>query len=182
MTLPVYHKQDFFHQKTDALNQLIENVLPLCKGIAFIYCKTDEQANEWTKQCFLSALKELLTKEADEFNDNIFVKQFIICLVKKTLENRTGELIADTTIVSVFRKKEANLFANSEYYKNLSPEELIQHIRKLNTLQQVIFNMIVLDGFTVQETSSIIQHNELSVKALIEKARYNVFSSIKSIV
>lgn len=178
-----YHKQDFLAQNdTNALNNLITDIFPKCLGIAQRYCKTDEQANEFSKTCFISALKEMLSKKDDEFSDTSFLKQYIICIVKTLLSQRTGVLVADTTIVSVFKKPQSNLFTNSDYYKTLSPEEIIQHIRKLNVLQQIIFNMIVLDDFTISEAADIVQHNELSIKALIEKAKYNLYSSIKSIV
>lgn len=181
----IYHKQDFLahHNKdVEALNNLITQVLPRCNGLAKRYCKTDEQANELAVKCFLNVLKELLNRKEDEFDETTFLKQFIIYLVKTLLAQRTGILIADTTIVAILKKTQSNLFTNSEYYKKLPADEFIQHIRKLNTLQQIVFNMLVLDNFSITEVAEIIQHSELSIKALIERAKYNLYTSIKSIV
>lgn len=178
-----YYIHDFLaHKDTNALNILIDNIYARCKGIAQRYCKTDEQAKNLSHACFLNALKTILNSKQQEFTDRDFIKQFVICLAKSILEQRKGELIADTTIVSVFKKSEANLFSNSEYYRMLQPAELIQHLRKLNDIQQIIFNMIVIDGYSVSEAADILQHNELSIKALIEKAKFNLISSIKSTV
>lgn len=183
MTSTIYHKQDFFSSKdTSALEHLIENVYSYCNGIAARYSKTDEQANELNNVCFLNTLKSLLEKEKEEFDNSDFLKYYTICIVKSILTQRQGERIADTTIVSSYKKKDANLFAASEYYKTLSPNNFIFHLRKLNTLQQIIYNLICIDQFSYTETAEILEHNELSIKALTEKAKYNLFSSIKSII
>ncbi|GIV26820.1 MAG: hypothetical protein KatS3mg027_0634 [Bacteroidia bacterium] len=181
----IYNKQDFLvHKKNNNafLEQLIENIYPYCNGIASRYAKTDEQANNHTKSCFLKTLKILLDREEEEFDNTTFLKQFTICVAKTILAERKGERIADTTIVSSYKKKDTNLFAASEYYKTLTPNDLIQHLRKLNTLQQLIYNLICIDQFSLSETAEILEHNELSIKALLEKAKYNLFTSIKSIV
>lgn len=179
-----YFKTDFLLDKdNNTLNKFIDNLFPQCLGIAKRYSKTDEQAEEICKQCFLNTLKEMIQKKEteEEFNDTMFLHQFKICLVKTLLSQRTGELIADTISISV-AKSENNLFSTSEYYKNLSAEEIILHLRKLNLLQQIIYNLISIDNFSTTEVAEIVEHNELSVKALFEKAQYNLLSSIKSII
>ncbi|GAB4200163.1 MAG: hypothetical protein Fur0023_03190 [Bacteroidia bacterium] len=180
---PTYNKQEFLsHKGTDALESFIHHLLPKCTGIAKRYCKTDEQASELSKKCFLFTLNKILAQKEDDFDDSVFLKQYITCLVQTILTQRTGTLIADTTIVSVFRNSPQNLFSNSDYYKTLSAEEIISHIRKLNLIQQITFNLIVLDNFSISEAADILQHNELSIKSLIEKAKYNLYTSIKSVV
>lgn len=180
---PVYNKQEFLtHKGTESLESFIHHLLPHCIGIARRYCKTNEQASELSKKCFVSTLNKMLAQKEDDFDDSVFLKQYITCLVQTILTQRTGTLIADTTIVSVFRSTPQNLFSNSDYYKTLSAEEIISHIRKLNPIQQIIFNLIVLDDFSIPEAADILQHNELSIKSLIEKAKYNLYTSIKSVV
>ncbi len=178
-----YFKEDFLsHKDNSTLNKLIDNLFSKCKGIAKRYSQTDEQAEQINEKCFLSAIRELIKDETkEEFDDMMFLNQFKVCVVKEILHQRKGQLIADTTTISI-GKKESNLFSTSEYYLNTSPEDIILHLRKLNNIQQVIYNMICIDNFSMAEVSQIIQHNELSVKALLEKAKYNLFTSIKSIV
>jgi DNA-directed RNA polymerase specialized sigma24 family protein len=179
-----YHKQDFLaHKDHSALSRLIDDQYAKCLGIAYRYCKSDEQANELSSQCFITTLKNLLAEEEpEEFDENTFVRQFIICIVKTILAQRKGELIADTVIVTSLKRSETNLFSDSDYYKTLSPQDFIHHLRKLNTVQQIIYNLYCIDQFTIKDIANIIQHHELSIKALIERARFNLISSIKSIV
>ncbi|MCX7727880.1 MAG: hypothetical protein N2203_00250 [Bacteroidia bacterium] len=179
----VYNKQEFLSQKNkDVLENLIEQLLPKCNGIANRYCKTNEQSAELSVKCFLSVLKEMLNRKEDDFEEKTFLKHFIICLVQTLITQRTGTLVADTTIVSVLKNSSNNLFSNSEYYKTLSVGEIITHIRKLNFIQQIVFNLIVLDNFSLSETAQILQHNELSIKALLEKTKYNLYTSVKSTI
>lgn len=179
----IYHKEDFLvNHETNAFNNLIDHLFPKCLGIARRYCKTDEQADIWATSCFVSSLKAMLIRKEEEFSEELFLNEYIKCIVKTILEHRKGILVADTTIVSVSKKADASLFSNSEYYKSFPIEEIIQHIRKLNVLQQIIYNMIVIDNFSINEVANILQHNELSIKALLEKAKHNLYSSIKSVV
>lgn len=178
-----FHKQDFLaHKDTSALDKLINTVFSECVGIAYRYCKTDEQAQKLSKTCFLSALKKLLEREEEEFDTGLFLKEYIACIVQTLMQQRKGELIADTTIVSAFKPRDGNLFAASDYYKTLQVSELIQHLRKLNILQQIIYNLICIDKYSFSEAAQLLQHSELSIKALIEKAKYNLYTSIKSLV
>lgn len=179
-----YFKADFLLNKdNEVLSTFIDNVFPYCLGIAKRYTKTDEQTEELSKQCFLYTLRDIIQKkEEEEFNNDIFLHQFKMCLVKTILSQRQGERIADTVTISLAKKQEGNLFSASEYYKNISIEEIIAHLRKLNTLQQIIYNLISIDNFSIAEVATVIGHNELSVKALFEKAQYNLLSSIKSII
>lgn len=178
-----YHKQDFLlHKENDTyIENFIHDVFSKCLGIAHRYCRTESQKNELSKKCFLYTLKFFIEKDEEEFNDITFLKQYKICLAKNILSARKGELIADTVYVTNTRTEE-NLFSTSEYYKNLSAEDIITHLRKLNPLQQIIYNLIYIDNFTIPEVADIIQYNELSVKALSEKAKHNLFASIKSII
>lgn len=179
-----YHKQDFLaHKDHSALSQLIDDQYAKCLGIAYRYCKSDDQANELCSQCFITTLKNLLAEEEpEEFDENIFVRRFIICIVKQILNQRKGELIADTTIVASSKRNEANLFSDSDYYKTLSPQDFIEHLRKLNTIQQILYNLYCIDQFKINDIANIIQHHELSVKSIIERSRFNLISSIKSVV
>jgi DNA-directed RNA polymerase specialized sigma24 family protein len=179
----IYHQQDFLaHKDSTAIVKLVDNLYAKCFGIARRYCGSDELAKNYSKTCFLNTLQHFLRQEKEEFDDNSFIHFYIICLVKNILSNRKGELIADTTVVTVFKNKEGNLFSSSEYYKNLSEEDIIQYLRKINSIQQIIYNLIYIDNFSIQETAEIIQHSELSIKALLEKAKYNLFSFIKTTV
>lgn len=178
-----FHKQDFLSSKDiSPLNKLIDTVFSECVGIAYRYCKTDEQARELSKTCFLSALKKLLEREEEEFDTVVFLKKYRACIVQTLMQQRKGVAIADTIIISAFKTREGNLFAASDYYKTLQVSDLIQHIRKLNVLQQIIYNLICIDKYSVSEAAQLLQHSELSIKALIEKATHYLYTSIKSVV
>lgn len=177
-----FHKQDFLASKDiSPLNKLIDTVFSECLGIAYRYCKTDEQARELSKTCFLSTLKKLLERKEEKFDTVVFLKEYRACIVQTLMQERKGALIADTIIVSAFKTVDENLFAASDYYKTLQATDLIQHIRKLNILQQIIYNLICIDKYSVSEAAQLLQHSELSIKALIEKAKHHLHTSIKQL-
>lgn len=177
----MYNKYDFLSNEGNyAFKDLVNNLFPICMGIAERYCKNNASVYECAKQCFLNTIYEILQEDSEEFSNEVLLKKFKICLTKKIIFQREGERIADTTTVVSAIKKESNLFSASEYYKNYTIEELLTHLRNLNPLQQVIYNLIIIDEFTPTEVANIIEHSELSVKFMLEKAIYNLHTSIKS--
>ncbi len=63
--------------------------------------------------------------------------------------------------------------------KKIDKELLLVSIQELVPVQRLVFNMFVVDGFTMAEISELLESSEQSVKANLEKARFNIQKSIE---
>ncbi len=176
-------KHDLVNKNTDAFNTFFDAVFPKCYAIAIRYSKTEQQSKDIAQRCFTASLKNFLMSTTEHYDESAFIRAYIVCVVTHLLSERTGELIADSITISPYRKNDSNtLFSSSEYYKNYTSDEVIGHIRKLNLIQQIIYNMSCIDKFTDVEIARIIDHHPLSIKSMLERAKHKLYSSIKTAI
>lgn len=56
---------------------------------------------------------------------------------------------------------------------------LLTSIQQLVPSQRVVFNLVVIDGFTIPEISELLETSEQAIKANLEKSRFNLQKSIE---
>lgn len=152
-------------------------------GVALRYCKSSEQAEEVFNLAFTSCLNKLLNqRQAKSVNLEEFLeKEFILECVAYIKTIRSEYYVSSTVHATETAPKNYNLFENNEWidFNHVDTAVLIKSIQQLVPSQRMIFNLHVVDSLSLQESASILESSEETVKSNLEKARYNLQKNIE---
>jgi RNA polymerase sigma-70 factor (ECF subfamily) len=78
--------------------------------------------------------------------------------------------------------KNYDLFTHSEILdiNDIDREILLGAIQQLVPAQRLIFNLHVIDGYSLEEAATLLESSEPTVKSNLEKARFNLQKNIKN--
>ncbi len=177
-TLSAIQKQD-----KEAIRHVFEEYYPVVYNICLRYCKNDTQAKEAVNLSF-DAIFEVIqsTKNLTSIQFNDFIKsktiQSCIELVKSI---RSEYYVASTVYANSPSAKNYNLFEDTTIidYNAINNDVLIKTIQQLVPSQRLIFNLHVLDGYNLQDSSLLLEANEQTAKSNLEKARFNLQKGIE---
>jgi RNA polymerase sigma-70 factor (ECF subfamily) len=73
------------------------------------------------------------------------------------------------------------LFENNDLidFNKTDIETIIKALQILVPSQRLIFNLHVIDGFSIQESAFILETSEETIKSNLEKARFNLQKNIE---
>jgi len=79
------------------------------------------------------------------------------------------------------KEKTYDLFLDSKFIdlKNIDQTVLLKSIQSLVPSQRLIFNLNVIDNFTLTQASELLDTSEQSIKSNLEKARYNLQKTVE---
>lgn len=177
-TLSAIQKQD-----KEAIRHVFEEYYPVVYNICLRYCKNDIQAKEAVNQSFDAIFEAIQsTKNLTSIQLTDFIKsktiQSCIELVKSI---RSEYYVASTVYANSPSAKNYNLFEDTTIidYNAINNEVLIKTIQQLVPSQRLIFNLHVLDGYNLQDSSLLLEANEQTAKSNLEKARFNLQKGIE---
>jgi RNA polymerase sigma-70 factor (ECF subfamily) len=89
--------------------------------------------------------------------------------------------VASTVYANSPSAKNYNLFEDTTIidYNAINSDVLIKTIQQLVPSQRLIFNLHVLDGYNLQDSSLLLEANEQTAKSNLEKARFNLQKGIE---
>lgn len=154
-------------------------------AIASRYAKNAAQAEEMFHTAFhacITKLQNLRTSQIADL-DGFFEKEFILACVK-FIKNIRSEYYVSSTVHaadSMSSSKNYNLFENNETpdFNNLDTEVVVNSLQRMVPSQRLIYNLHVVDGYTLPEASSLLESSEPAVKSNLEKARFNFQKNIE---
>ena len=76
--------------------------------------------------------------------------------------------------------KKYDLFDTAEIidYRQIDNEVLIRGIQQLVPSQRLIFNLHVIEGYSLAEAAAMLESSEGTLKSNLEKARFNLQKNI----
>lgn len=79
------------------------------------------------------------------------------------------------------KEKTYDLFLDSKFIdvNNVDQDILLKSIQTLVPSQRLIFNLHVIDNYTLEQASDLLDSSEQSMKANLEKARFNLQKTIE---
>lgn len=166
-----------------AKKQLFETY---CSKLAFIaarYSKNSAQAEQVLLNGFacvfsnLSQFKSQNTITLDEFIKNEFIS-FVVKYIKGI---RNEYYVASTVKAVEHKERTYDLFLDSKFIdvNNVNQEVLLKSIQELVPSQRLIFNLYVIDNYSLAQASELLDSSEQSMKANLEKARFNLQKTIE---
>jgi RNA polymerase sigma-70 factor, ECF subfamily len=171
------------HDKT-AQKEVFDTHYGLLAAIANRYAKNPSQAEEMLNPCFHNCLVKLQHSRPNQINElsPFFQKEFILECVAYIKNIRSEYYVSSTVYASSDSpSKNYNLFENHEAidYRNIDNEVLIKALQQLVPSQRLVFNLHVIDGFSLEEAAALLESSEATVKSNLEKSRYNLQKNIE---
>jgi RNA polymerase sigma-70 factor (ECF subfamily) len=177
-TLSAIQKQD-----KEAIRHVFEEYYPTVYNICLRYCKNDTQAKEAVNLSFdaiFDAIQSTKNLTSIQFTD--FIKSKTIqCCIELVKSIRSEYYVASTVYANSPSAKNYNLFEDTTIidYNAINSDVLIKTIQQLVPSQRLIFNLHVLDGYNLQDSSLLLEANEQTAKSNLEKARFNLQKGIE---
>lgn len=166
-----------------AKKQVFETFYGKLAAIAGRYAKNQSQADEILNVAFNNCFNKLQhnrhSKSLDL--DLFFEKEFILECVMFIKSLRSEYYVSSTVYAVEPSATNYDLFANNEIvdFNHLDAPVLVRAIQQLAPSQRMIFNLHVIDGYTMPEASLVLEANEETIKSNLEKARYNLQKNIE---
>lgn len=150
--------------------------------IALRYAKSKEQSHLMVQNgfaCLFSNLNKFKTNGPIGF-EQWLKEEFIIFCVEFVRNIRSEYYVASTVRVTDNPVKTYDLFVDSTLtdFKNVEFDVLIKSLHQLVPSQRLIFNLHVVEEYDLRKAAEILEASEQTVKANLEKARFNLQKNI----
>ena len=166
-----------------AKKQFFETYFSKLSYISLRYSKNAAQSEPIVLQGFahvLSIIGQFKSRNTLSFDE--FVTKEFISFVVKYIKNIRNEYYVASTIKAVeYKEKTYDLFLDSKFIdlKNVDQDVLLKSIQELVPSQRLVFNLHVIDNYSLSEGSELLDTSEQSVKSNLEKARFNLQKTIE---
>jgi RNA polymerase sigma-70 factor (ECF subfamily) len=166
-----------------AKKQFFETYFSKLSYISLRYSKNAAQSEQVVLQGFahvLSIIGQFKSRNTLSF-DEFVTKEFISFVVKYIKNIRNEYYVASTVKAVEYKEKTYDLFLDSKFIdlKNVDQDVLLKSIQELVPSQRLVFNLHVIDNYSLSEASELLDTSEQSVKSNLEKARFNLQKTIE---
>jgi RNA polymerase sigma factor (sigma-70 family) len=166
-----------------AKKQFFETYFSKLSYISLRYSKNAAQSEQVVLQGFahvLSIIGQFKSQNTLSF-DEFVTKEFISFVVKYIKNIRNEYYVASTVKAVEYKEKTYDLFLDSKFIdlKNVDQDVLLKSIQELVPSQRLVFNLNVIDNYSLSEASELLDTSEQSVKSNLEKARFNLQKTIE---
>jgi RNA polymerase sigma-70 factor, ECF subfamily len=166
-----------------AQKALFENFYGRLSAIAERYSKNASQAQELILAGFKAAIQKLQSlRTTADFDLDIFMeREFIIECVNYIKSFRKEYYVSSTVYATQPTLNNYNLFddTNKPDFNNVDTEVLVKSLQQLVPAQRLVFNLHIIDNFTMEETAALLETSEPTVRSNMEKARYHLQKNIE---
>lgn len=151
--------------------------------ISLRYSKNSAQSEQVLLQGFASVfsiLGQFKSQNSITFDEFVY-KEFISSIVKYIKGIRNEYYVASTVKAVEYKEKTYDLFLDSKFVdlKNVDQAVLLKSIQTLVPSQRLVFNLHVIDNYSLSDASELLDTSEQSIKSNLEKARFNLQKSIE---
>jgi RNA polymerase sigma-70 factor (ECF subfamily) len=147
------------------------------------YSKGPKQADEIFNQAFQNSLQKLLHLKHNVDTDiGAALEEEMISESIAFIKNiRSEYYVASTVYAGASEGKAYDLFNAKEIidYSSIDSEVLIKSLHLLVPSQRLVFNLHIIDGYSLEETAQMLEASEQTVKSNLEKARFNLQKNIE---
>lgn len=182
--LSTNYTSDTLNGKKDTYKIVFDKYFGKLNAIASRYSKSTEQASNMATQAFHSAMHRLSSlsfNNADEEFETL-KKEFILHCVN-FIKSIGSEYYVASTVHPTAKVNQSNynLFESNYHidYNKIPTEVIINALQKIVPSQRLVFNMHVIDGFSLTDVATYLESGEETVKSNLEKARFNFQKNIE---
>lgn len=167
-----------------AKKQLFETYCSKLSFISLRYSKNTAQSEQVLLQGFahvFSKLSQFKSQNTTITFDEFIKNEFISFIVKYIKGIRNEYYVASTVKAIEHKEKTYALFLDSKFIdvNNVCKDVLLKSIQTLVPSQRLIFNLHVIDNYTLAQASELLDTSEQSMKSNLEKARFNLQKTIE---
>lgn len=165
-----------------AKKQFYETYYTQLAVTALRYSKNKEQSAEIVQKGFAFLFSNLHKFKS---NGKLTLQQwlqeeFIVFFVEFIRNIRSEYYVASTVRVTDSPAKTYDLFVDSTLtdFKSVDFDVLIKSLQQLVPSQRLIFNLHIVEEYDLRKAAEILEASEQTVKANLEKAKYNLQKNI----
>ncbi len=151
--------------------------------ISLRYSKNKSQSSQIVLSGFGQVFNSLNNyRSQKKYTLEEFIKHEFISFTVKHIKSIRNEYYVASTVRAVENKETSyDLFLDNRLIdlKNLSEDILIKSIQQLVPSQRLVFNLHVIDNYTLELTSELLETSIQTIKSNLEKARFNLQKSIE---
>ncbi len=164
-----------------ARRQLFEACYGKLAAIAQRYSRNDNQTEQVLHVAFNACCNKLLRQIQIADPVAFIEKEFITEAVGYLRGLRSEYYVASTVYASDAPAKNYDLFASYELidFKNIDTTHLIRGLQLLVPSQRLIFNLHVIDGYSVEDAALLLESSTDTAKSNLEKARFNLQKNVE---
>jgi DNA-directed RNA polymerase specialized sigma24 family protein len=111
-----------------------------------------------------------------------FIKDEFISFAVNHLKSIRNEYYVSSTVKAVeYKEASYDLFLDSKFVdlKNINQDILLKSIQSLVPSQRLVFNLHVIDNYSLARAAELLDSSEQSIKSNLEKARFNLQKTIE---
>lgn len=182
MTLELTIEQAALLRANDksAVRQLFADSYGALAAIARRYAKNEAQAEDALHAAFTDCLRQL--QHVKGATAPVLTDRDVIAACVTYIRNiRSEYYVASTVYASTANQPGYDLFANHELidFRNIDPEVLVSALQKLVPSQRLIFNLHVIDGYSLEEAAQLLESSVDTARSNLEKARFNLQKNVE---
>lgn len=151
--------------------------------ISLRYSKNKSQSSQIVLNGFAHIFGTLANfRNQKKYTLDEFVKHEFISFTVRHIKSIRNEYYVASTVRAVENKETTyDLFLDNQLidFKNISEEVLLKSIQQLVPSQRLVFNLHVIDNYTLELTSELLETSIQTIKSNLEKARFNLQKSIE---
>jgi RNA polymerase sigma factor (sigma-70 family) len=165
-----------------ARRQVYESYYGKFSGIALRYSKNKEQSYDLVQKGFTHLFTNLskFKINGQQSFDQWMIEEFILFAVQYIRNIRSEYYVASTVRAGELPDKTMDLFTENALtdFKNIPFEIVVKSLQQLVPSQRLVFNLHVIEEYDLRKISEVLETSEQTVKANLEKARYNLQKNI----
>ncbi len=151
--------------------------------ISLRYSKSKSQSSQIILNGFGHVFNHLNAyKSQKKYTLEEFVKTEFIFFTVKHIKSIRNEYYVASTVRAVENKETTyDLFLDNQLIdlKNISEDVVLKSIQQLVPSQRLVFNLHVIDNYTLESMSELLETSVQTIKSNLEKARFNLQKSIE---
>lgn len=166
-----------------AKKQFFETYYTKLAYISLRYSKNAAQSEQALLNGFSHVFSVLNKfKSQTTFSIDDFIKNEFISFTVNYLKSIRNEYYVASTVKAVeYKETSYDLFLDSKFieFKNIKQDIILKSIQALVPSQRLVFNLHVIDNYSLAQTSELLDTSEQSIKSNLEKARFNLQKTIE---
>lgn len=152
--------------------------------IGLRYCKNSAQAEDVSAKAFIHLFQELpaFKNQSSKSVEEFLKEKFIEFIVKHIKGIRNEYYVASTVKANENKDYSYDLFLDSGFIdlKSVNQAVLLKSIQSLVPSQRLVFNLHVIDNYTLETVSELLETSLQTIKSNLEKARFNLQKAIEN--
>ena len=173
-------------QKNDkaAIRSLFESWYGRLAAIIARYAKNQQQADDMLMAAFHNVVNKIkLHRDPSVILPDNFIEREFIAECIAFIKNIRSEYYVSSTVYATTPgpAKNYDLFEDNEVisFKNLDKELLLRSLQQMVPSQRLVYNLHVIEGYSVSETATLLESSQETVKSNLEKSRFNFQKNIE---